>query len=101
MAKFSKSKRISRFIFGFCAFVIFIYIMAVLNLGKITKKLEWNIFKSEGLKELIVISSIVLIVFFVVGIVSRRSSGKFKSAFKDQNEENGKNEKLKDRGGTH
>lgn len=35
-------------------FVLFLYIMTVFNLAKITKIIEWNIFKSEGIFELFI-----------------------------------------------
>ena len=65
MMKFLNKKILSTII-SILVFIIFCYIMIVINLHKATKVTEINILKSKALKEFIIFSLIILPFIFII-----------------------------------
>jgi hypothetical protein len=53
-------------------FLIFLYIIILLNLYKATKKIEWNIFKSPALSGFLILSLIVIAVYIAVQFIREK-----------------------------
>lgn len=46
-------------------FILFVYIMEIINLYKLTGQVQWNIFQSEALPESLVISGVGLSIYML------------------------------------
>jgi uncharacterized membrane protein YhaH (DUF805 family) len=71
------SKKIAKDIFWGCIIVILLYLITVLNLFKITKRLDFNIFRSEGIVVYVILSIVILVVAIAVKIIQKRLSQKY------------------------
>ena len=58
-------------------FLVFIYILAVLNLYKISKTIEFNIFKSDGLFQLGIYAVIGIPLVFIIERMWAKHKDKF------------------------
>ena len=66
------TKTIIKNVLGVCAFILFCYLMIVLNLYKSTNTLDFNILKSSALKDFLVFSAILLPLLILIGVLFKR-----------------------------
>jgi hypothetical protein len=62
----TKHPKILKHVLDVILILIFLYIILLINLFKATKKIEWNIFKSEALSYFLILSFVVIAIYIPV-----------------------------------